>query len=237
MLIIIFFISHWYLSLFFQTFFLHRYASHKMFKMNKITEKICFLLTFLTQGTSFLHPAGYAMMHRNHHKYSDTEKDPHSPIFFNSIIKFNLKTFTVYRSYVDQINEGKYNSNDLPRWLFIEKIGDKWLTRLLFGLFYTYIYLTYSPSYWYFILLPIHFLMGPIHGFIVNWYGHKLGYRNFDLPDNSKNTLFVDFLMLGELYQNNHHSSPNDPKFSKKWYEVDFGFSIIKLLQKSRIIQ
>ena len=79
--------------------------------------------------------------------------------------------------------------------------------------------------------------MGPIHGFIVNWYGHKLGYRNFDLPDNSKNTLFVDFLMLGELYQNNHHSSPNDPKFSKKWYEVDFGFSIIKLLQKSRIIQ
>ncbi len=237
MLIIIFFISHWYLSLFFQTFFLHRYASHKMFKMNKITEKIFFLLTFLTQGTSFLHPAGYAMMHRNHHKYSDTEKDPHSPKFFNSIIKFNLETFTVYRSYVDQINKGKYNSNDLPRWLFIEKIGDKWLTRLLFGLFYTYIYLTYSPSYWYFLLLPIHFLMGPIHGFIVNWYGHKLGYRNFDLPDNSKNTLFVDFLMLGELYQNNHHSSPNDPKFSKKWYEVDFGFSIIKLLQKSRIIR
>ena len=100
MLIIIFFISHWYLSLFFQTFFLHRYASHKMFKMNKITEKICFLLTFLTQGTSFLHPAGYAMMHRNHHKYSDTEKDPHSPIFFNSIIKFNLKTFTVYSTYL-----------------------------------------------------------------------------------------------------------------------------------------
>ena len=179
----------------------------------------------------------YGDAHLNHHKNSDTEKDPHSPIFFNSIIKFNLKTFTVYRSYVDQINEGKYNSNDLPRWLFIEKIGDKWLTRLLFGLFYTYLYLTYSPSYWYFILLPIHFLMGPIHGFIVNWYGHKLGYRNFDLPDNSKNTLFVDFLMLGELYQNNHHSSPNDPKFSKKWYEVDFGFSIIKLLQKSRIIQ
>ena len=30
--------------------------------------------------------------------------------------------------------------------------------------------------------------MGPIHGFIVNWFGHKTGYRNFnELKDNSKN--------------------------------------------------
>ena len=28
------------------------------------------------------------------------------------------------------------------------------------------------------------------------------------LDDNSKNTLPVDFLMMGELYQNNHHKSP-----------------------------
>ncbi|CAA9301254.1 MAG: Fatty acid desaturase; Delta-9 fatty acid desaturase, partial [uncultured Cytophagales bacterium] len=33
--IIAFFIAHWYLSLFCQTFFLHRYSAHKMFTMNK----------------------------------------------------------------------------------------------------------------------------------------------------------------------------------------------------------
>ncbi|PSR06189.1 MAG: acyl-CoA desaturase, partial [Bacteroidetes bacterium SW_10_40_5] len=34
MVIIAFFITHWYLSLFCQTFFHHRYAAHAMFTMN-----------------------------------------------------------------------------------------------------------------------------------------------------------------------------------------------------------
>ena len=38
--ILLFLLCHWYLSLFFQTFFLHRYASHKMFKMHPFLEKL-----------------------------------------------------------------------------------------------------------------------------------------------------------------------------------------------------
>ncbi|HET6267738.1 MAG TPA: acyl-CoA desaturase, partial [Acidobacteriota bacterium] len=32
--ILAFFIGHWFLSLFCQTFFLHRYAAHRMFTMS-----------------------------------------------------------------------------------------------------------------------------------------------------------------------------------------------------------
>lgn len=39
MSILAFFLAHWYLSLFAQTFFLHRYAAHQMFTMNKTWEK------------------------------------------------------------------------------------------------------------------------------------------------------------------------------------------------------
>ena len=79
--------------------------------------------------------------------------------------------------------------------------------------------------------------MGPIHGFIVNWFGHKHGYRNFKmLHDNSRNTLFVDFLMMGELYQNNHHKHPSNINFAYRWFEFDFGFLLIKILDKIRII-
>ncbi len=237
MLILLFLIFHWYISLFFQTFFLHRYASHRMFKMNKFTEKICFFLTFISQGTSFLNPAGYALMHRDHHKYSDTVDDPHSPQSFTSKIKFNLKTFNEYRKYINKVNASDIKSSDLPRWELIEKLSDSWITRISFAIIYTSVYIIYSPSFWYFLLLPIHFFMGPIHGFIVNWYGHKVGYRNFNLSDNSRNTLFIDFLMLGELYQNNHHKSPNNPDFSIKWFEVDFGYLILFFLKKLRIIK
>ena len=81
MIILIIFISHWYLSLFFQTIFLHRYSAHQMFTMSKFWEKVFFFLTFIFQGSSFLNPRAYAILHRLHHKYSDTEKDPHSPRF------------------------------------------------------------------------------------------------------------------------------------------------------------
>ena len=79
--------------------------------------------------------------------------------------------------------------------------------------------------------------MGPIHGFIVNWFGHKTGYRNFkDLKDNSKNSLPLDFLMMGELYQNNHHKKPNDINFAKRWFELDFGYLLSNILKKIKVI-
>jgi stearoyl-CoA desaturase (delta-9 desaturase) len=33
--ILVFFLAHWYVSLFFQSFFHHRYAAHAMFVMKK----------------------------------------------------------------------------------------------------------------------------------------------------------------------------------------------------------
>ena len=88
MIILLFFLGHWYLSLFFQTFFLHRYTSHGMFKMNYFWEKTFFFLTFLVQGSSFLQPAAYGAMHRKHHSFSDTKKI--LILQFGQIIFFHL---------------------------------------------------------------------------------------------------------------------------------------------------
>ncbi|MCS6833869.1 MAG: acyl-CoA desaturase, partial [Flammeovirgaceae bacterium] len=43
MAVLIFLVTHWYLSLFSQTFFLHRYAAHALFKMNKFWERFFYL--------------------------------------------------------------------------------------------------------------------------------------------------------------------------------------------------
>ena len=77
------------------------------------------------------------------------------------------------------------------------------------------------------LLLPIHWLMGPIHGAIVNWFGHKLGYRNFATPDKSRNTLVWDALTMGELFQNNHHRAPLRTNFAARWFEIDPTYLII----------
>tara|TARA_B100000945_G_scaffold313290_1_gene309146 strand:+ start:129 stop:851 length:723 start_codon:yes stop_codon:yes gene_type:complete len=236
--LIIFFILHWYLSLFFQTFFLHRYAAHNQYKMNPFWEKIFFLMTFLIQGSSFLHPGAYAIMHRKHHKHSDTINDPHSPVIINNIFLFNKKTVLEYRKVVNQFLNNNIIVKDVPRWVELEKLSELWIVRILFVLLYFVIYNLFSPSFWFYLLIPIHIFMGPLHGFIVNWFGHRYGYRNFkNTKDNSKNTLIIDLIMMGELYQNNHHKKPNNRNFAHRWFELDLGYIISFILIKLRIIK
>jgi stearoyl-CoA desaturase (delta-9 desaturase) len=91
---------------------------------------------------------------------------------------------------------------------------------LAFAILYTGFYFAFAPNYWWFLLLPIHFLMGPIQGAVVNWFGHKLGYSNFNNGDHSKNTTPWGFIMMGELFQNNHHFKKYDPNFAKKMVRV-----------------
>src|SRR5881392_3664671 len=96
MAILVFFVLHWQLSVFFQTFFLHRYGAHKQFTMSKGWERFFHLCTYVSQGSSFLSPRGYAILHRMHHAYSDTERDPHSPHNSRTVIGMQLDTLKVY---------------------------------------------------------------------------------------------------------------------------------------------
>jgi len=90
--IVVFLIAHWVLSIFCQTFFLHRYGAHSMFSMSWRWERVFHLLTFLCQGSSYLNPRAYAYLHREHHAYSDTERDPHSPYIYPNLITLMLVT-------------------------------------------------------------------------------------------------------------------------------------------------
>src|SRR3954468_15110155 len=96
MFILFFFTAIWYLSLFSQTFFHHRYASHGAFKMNKGWERFFFIFTYITHGSHYMSPRAYAIMHRLHHAYTDTEKDPHSPAFSPNIFSMMWRTRNMY---------------------------------------------------------------------------------------------------------------------------------------------
>ena len=237
--ILIFFIAHWYLSLFFQTFFLHRYAAHHAFTMSKTTEKIFFVLTWIFQGSNYLSAYGYGVMHRMHHAFADTEDDPHSPKYDETIWNMMWKTKTIYTDITNKVMiVDKRFTEGVPQWESFDKIARSMVSRVVWGALYTLFYIQFAPSLWFLLLLPIHFLMSPIHGAIINWFAHKYGYRNFEVKDTSRNFLPLDFLMMGESYHNNHHKNGSRANFGGiRWHEIDPTYQVIKLLDKLKIIK
>lgn len=206
--------------------------------MNKFWERWFYFWTYIFQGSSFLNPRAYAIMHRMHHAYSDTEKDPHSPHFFKDVWGMMMTTRKIYNDYRIKLKEPEHEfRGNYPEWPLLDRIGTSWYSSIFFGLSYVTFYVFFATSWWMFLLLPIHFLMGPIHGAIVNWCGHKYGYSNFDNEDHSKNTTPFGFLMMGELFQNNHHKFPNSPNFAKRWFEFDMTYPVMKALHTLRIIR
>ena len=236
--IFIFIIAHWYLAAFCQTFFLHRYAAHRMFSMPLSWQRVFYVLTFLTQGSSYLNPRAYALLHRMHHAYSDTEKDPHSPLFYRTPFAMMKNTLFMYLdAFSGKVKQDKNLQGYYPEWPAFDRWADPVLSRFGFMALYVFFYLRFATAWWMYLFLPLHFFMGPIHGAIVNWCGHKYGYANYDNQDASKNTFFADLLTMGELMQNNHHRHSNCPNFAVRWFEFDPTYGIIRLFGFLRIVQ
>ncbi|HQD09914.1 MAG TPA: hypothetical protein PLQ65_09635, partial [Flavihumibacter sp.] len=133
--------------------------------------------------------------------------------------------------------EPQFTHEYLPIWEKLDRFADNIWTRLFFAALYTTIYIVFAPNMWWFLLLPIHFLMGPIQGAIVNWCGHKYGYANYKNDDHSKNSEPWGIFLLGELFQNNHHKQGTNPNFARKWFELDPTYQIMKLLNLTGIIR
>lgn len=238
--ILIFFVASWYLNLFAQSFFLHRYAAHGMFTMSRGWEKFFFIISGIFQGSSYLSPKAYGIMHREHHAYADTELDPHSPKYSKNLFDMMWKT---KRKYCDILYnrrkdlDPKFTKN-IPVWDSVDWFFDWWPTRISWGILYTLFYIGFAPSPWWYILLPIQYLMGPFHGVIINWFAHLYGYINFKMENTSRNFLPFDFLMWGESYHNNHHQYPSRANFGVKWWEFDPMYHIpMRLLSVLGIIK
>lgn len=236
-LILVFFL--WYSGLFFQSFFLHRYAAHQTFTMSKSMEKITFILTWLCQGSSYLSAYGYGIMHRMHHAYTDTEKDPHSPKYDGNLFKMMWKTKNIYQDINSQrINVDQKFTKNVPQWISFDRFASSKASRFFWLIAYTALFTFLTTAWWQWLFLPILFLMAPIHGVIINWFAHIYGYVNFKTKDTSKNLFRFDFLMMGEGYHNNHHKHSTRANFGGiHWYEVDITYLIMRVLNKLRIIK
>jgi stearoyl-CoA desaturase (delta-9 desaturase) len=206
--------------------------------MNKFWERFFFLAAYIGQGSSYVSPRVYAIMHRMHHAYTDTEKDPHSPMFDDNIFAMFWRTRSFTSGYFNKriAVEERFLKN-VPDWPLLDKIAHSTISRVGWVVFYIAFYVQFAPSAWWYLLLPIHALLLPLHGAVINWFAHKYGTVNFELKNTSRNLYPMDLLLMGEAYHNNHHKTPSAVNFGKRWYEVDPTYPIILFLNWIGVIK
>ncbi len=238
MAFLLFFILHWYLSLFFQSLFHHRYAAHNQFSMSRGWEKFFYIGCFITQGASYISATAYGLLHRLHHAHTDTEADPHSPHFSENIPLLLLKTRNSYHSIYtgSTVVDARYHRN-LPKWEAFDRMAHNWVSRMAWGAIYVLIYWFIATEWWMWLFLPVTFALGAIQGLAVNWWAHRFGYSNYDNGDTSKNILPFDFLFWGEAYHNNHHKYPGRVNNAIRWFEFDPGYWAMRLMHKLGVIK
>lgn len=239
MAVVIFFVIHWYTSLFFQTFFQHRYAAHRQFTMSKTWEKIFFVLAYLFQGSSYLSPRAYGILHRLHHAHADTPEDPHSPMYQHNIFAMMWRTRNIYSAvYQEKYPVPDSFKKNLPRWDSFDAFAESMFSRIGWSVIYFGIYYLLGAQWWmYLTLYPITIIMGPFHGAIINWFAHKFGTQPHEISDTSRNMYPIDLIMMGEGYHNNHHKFPHRSNFGMKWYELDPSYMMIRLFSSLGIIK
>lgn len=201
---------------------LHRLWTHKSFKTSRIKEFILHLFAIpLLYGSSIT----YAGVHRQHHAYSDTEKDPHitrpwyKVVFYIRNEKYSIETKLV----ADLIKD--------PWHKFVHKNYFKINICLLlicwaiFGIEITGYFLSFNIIY--------NFIAAGL----VNVLGHRpeYGSRNYDTRDQSTNNSFLKWLTWNEGYHNNHHYKPNSYTYALNPGEFDFPGILIKMLFMEKV--
>jgi stearoyl-CoA desaturase (Delta-9 desaturase) len=233
---ILIFISGYLLNISYVSIFYHRSLAHKGVSLSPFATKFIALTGNWVTG---LDPKGWVCMHRLHHRYSDTEKDPHSPHnmgiwgvmlgqlrSYEKILGGLIKHKKIYTDIVQDLNFPVSWLNRKRLWML------PYLFHLLISIAIGIGFNGFFGAAYYFGIMT-----HPIQGWLVNSFGHAKGYRNFNTPDKSTNNTSVAWLVAGEGYQNNHHQYPNDAKFSKKWWEFDYGYIMCHIFQSVRFLK
>jgi stearoyl-CoA desaturase (delta-9 desaturase) len=231
------FVFGYVLNALYITVFYHRGLTHGAVELSPAVRRFVVRTGNWVTG---LDPKGWSVMHRLHHAYSDTERDPHSPkhyglfgVMLAQLHSYNNVLRGLKRN--DPAYTGIAPDLDFPvSWLNRRKL---WILpyalHAAIWLAIGYVFNAWMLGYCYFLGIMSH----PIQGWLVNSLGHSRGYRNYDTEDDSRNNTPVALFVFGEGYQNNHHRHPSSAKFSVKWYELDVGYALCVALQALGLVR
>lgn len=205
----------------------HREITHRSFK-SVYPIRLFHLTCALIAGQAG--PIMWAQVHRIHHKYSDKEGDPHSPI--NGLWKAHFGWI---------FEQGKRKSlkdfQVIPKDLAEDRTL-KFFQVIHFPFFISLFVLLFILGGWKWMLWfgCVRVALTLNSSWMINSLGHYWGYQNYEGIDLSRNNKLIAFFTGGEGFHNNHHKRPRSSNLAHFKGEFDLGFQYIRLLRKLNLI-
>lgn len=219
----------------------HRILAHRSLSVPKWLEHFYVMLALCSLEES---PGKWVSTHRRHHRFSDSEPDPHSPSesFFWSHLGWLLRSrngkqeFKHDDSYtVDLMKDRFYVALEkhplLPGLIYVGHGILFFAVAFLIG----YLVEVENPAWTAVgVVLWGVFLRTVLVWHItwsVNSICHRFGYQNYQTGEKSRNNWIVALMSSGEGWHNNHHHDPSSACNQHRWWELDLTWVHIRLLE------
>jgi len=203
----------------------HRYFSHRAYRTSRAFQLV---LASLGASASQKGPLWWAGHHRDHHRYSDTADDIHSPL---------VQGF--WWSHMGWFMDRRWEATKLERVKDLARFPELvWIDRNWWVPPTTLAVVLFLAGGWGALLWGFFVSTAVLwHGtFLINSLAHLLGSRRYETSDGSRNSLTLSILTMGEGWHNNHHFYPGTANQGFFWWEWDPSYYLLRLFSALRLV-
>ncbi|CAG2113062.1 unnamed protein product, partial [Medioppia subpectinata] len=190
----------------------HRLWCHRSYKANRALQYIIMtMFTLALQDNIYK----WSRDHRTHHKYSDTDADPHN---INRGFFFSHVGWLLSKKHPDVIKQGTLiNMTDLDRDQLVQFHRRHYpkLVAIIWAAIPTLIpYYLWGETLWdsYFVGVMLRYLITTNFAMCINSMAHTWGYKPYDNTVNPTEC-YVRHMMFGEGFHNYHHTDYGASEF------------------------
>jgi stearoyl-CoA desaturase (delta-9 desaturase) len=203
----------------------HRYFAHRAYRTGRGFQV---LLAWLGGMSAQKGALWWAAHHRDHHRWSDTPEDLHSPVR-QGFLWSHMGWFLVRRYERSKLER----IGDLARFAELRWL-DRWHLVPPLALGATLLGLGGWPAFlWGFCVSTVLLWHGT---FFINSLAHVMGRRRYETGDESRNSFLLALVTLGEGWHNNHHFYASTANQGWFWWELDVSYLTLRLLERLGLV-
>ena len=184
---------------------------------------------FALLGSLALHgdPVRWVTIHRQHHRFADTDDDPHTPRrgFWDAHFLWTRERFLAASAPARVLQYAP----DLEAQAFYRVLRDGVTLRLLLQALPLALWLGVDGVLW---GLVVRYVVTSNAIWSVNSVGHGWGFRAYRRDDQSTNHVWVALASFGEGWHNNHHAFPRSARFGLRPWQLDLGWWSLRGLER-----